>query len=152
MFRTIFGLVVGLAVGLALLSGEAPPQPEPQMVDLNVVALDNHGQAVTDLTRDELRVTDDGKPQTIAFFRHRDSALGAAPALGPDEVSNRSRANVPRATVILFDFLNENFGTRGTVANRLIHDLESLPSADYLYLYCLTMDGRLVAIHGLPRA
>jgi len=150
MFRTVFGLVVGLAVGLALLSGEAPPQPEPQMVDLNVVALDNHGQAITDLTRDELRVTDNGKPQTIAFFRHRDSALGAAPALGPNEVSNRSRANVPRATVILFDFLNENFGTRGTVANRLIHDLESLPSADYLYLYCLTLDGRLAAIHGLP--
>ena len=84
------------------------------MVDLNVVALDSHGQAVTDLTRDEFRVSDNGKPQTIAFFRHRDSTLGAMfPRWRPNEFSNRGRANVPRATLILFDLLNETFGTRG---------------------------------------
>lgn len=120
------------------------------MVDLNVVALDSHGQAVTDLTRDEFHVTDNGKPQTIAFFRHRDSALGAVPTLAPNEFSNRGRANVPRATLILFDLLNQRFATRGTTANQLVHDLGSLESADYVYLYCLTLDGRLYPIHGLP--
>ena len=120
------------------------------MVDLNVVALDNHGQPVVDLTSDEFRITDNGKPQTIAFFRHRDSALGAVPALALNEFSNRGGANVPRATLILFDLLNERFGTRGFTANQLVHDLESLESADYVYLYCLTLDGRLFPIHGLP--
>jgi VWFA-related protein len=150
IFRPVFGLVLSLAPGLALLYGHEPQQQELQMVDLNVVALDNHGQAVTDLTRDQFRVTDNGKPQTIAFFRHRDSALGAVPTLGPNESSNRGGANVPRATLILFDLLNERFGTRGATANRLVHDLESLESADYVYLYCLALDGRLVPVHGLP--
>jgi len=136
---------------LALVyGGDNPPQQEPQMVDLNVVALDIHGQPVVDLTRDEFRVTDSGKPQTIAFFRHRDEQLGPPPVLGSNEFSNRSRANVPRATLILFDLLNERFGTRGYTATQLIHDLGALESADYVYLYCLTLDGRLFPVHGLP--
>ena len=32
----------------------------------------------------------------------------------------------------------------------MVHDLESLESADYVYLYCLTLDGRLYPVHGLP--
>jgi VWFA-related protein len=145
LFRIVFGLVL-----LAPLYGIDAPQQEPQMVDLNVVALDNRGQAVTDLTRDEFRVTDNGKPQTIGFFRHRDSALGAVPKLAPNEFSNRGGTNVPRATLILFDLLNERFGTRGFTANQLVRDLESLEQADYVYLYCLTLDGRLYPVHGLP--
>ena len=78
-------LIFGVVSGLVFLYGSAP-QEEPQMVDLNVVALDSHGQAVTDLTRDELRVTDNGKPQTIAFFRHRDSSLGRRPYAGSQRV------------------------------------------------------------------
>ena len=64
------------------------------MVDLNVVALNSHGDAVTDLARDEIHVTDSGKPQTIAFFRHRDSGLGPPPRLGPNEFSNRTGKNI----------------------------------------------------------
>jgi VWFA-related protein len=158
IFRIRTVLVPCLALGMAQLYGNPPwqlygdntPQPEPQMVELNVVALDAKGQPVTDLTRDELRVTDSNKPQTITLFRHRDDALSAPPTLGPNEVSNRGRDNVPRATMILFDLLNERFGTRGGTANRLVHDLESLESADYVYLYCLTLDGRLIPVHGLP--
>jgi len=120
------------------------------MVELNVVAVDAKGQPITDLTRDELRITDSNKPQTITFFYHRDDALSTPPTLGPNEVSNRGRENVPRATMILFDLLNERFATRGGTANRLTHDLEPLESADYVYLYCLTLEGRLIPVHGLP--
>ena len=120
------------------------------MVDLNVIPLNSHGQPVTDLKRDEFAITDNGKPQTIAFFRHRNGALGTAPMFAPHEFSNRSGANVPHATLILFDLLNERFGTRGATANELIHSLESLESADNVYLCCLTLDGRLFPVHGLP--
>lgn len=158
IFRIGIVLVPCLALGLAQLYGNPPlqlygdnaPPREPQMVELNVVAIDAKGQPVTDLTRDELRVTDSNKPQIITFFHHRDDALSAPPILGPDEVSNRGRENVPRATMILFDLLNERFGTRGGTANRLVHDLQSLESADYVYLYCLTLDGRLIPVHGMP--
>jgi VWFA-related protein len=147
----VFRIVFGLALGLVSLYGDEPQQ-EPRMVDLNVVADDSRGRPVTDLTRDDFRVTDSGKLQTVAFFRHRDSGPVEAPKLEPNEYSNRAGANVPRATLILFDLLNEKFDTRGITANELIHDLGSLETADYVYLYLLTLDGRLYAVHGLPGA
>jgi VWFA-related protein len=120
------------------------------MVDLNVVAVDSHGEPVLDLTRDEIRVTDSGRPETIAFFRLRDSKRGPVRPLGLNEFSNRSANNIPRATLILFDLLNESFGTRGTAANELIRNLEALETPEYVYLYLLTLDGRLFPVHGLP--
>ena len=144
-----------LFVTLLLLEsvyGIDPLQEEARMVDLNVVALDGHGAPVTDLTRDDFRIADAGKPEAIAFFRHRDSAAKPAPRLAPGEYSNRSAANVPRATLILFDMLNQKFGTRGATNNDLIHDLQSVESADYLYLYILTVNGGLFPVHGLPGA
>ena len=143
----LFGLVLFDANGAPQL--EAPPR-EPQMVDLNVVALDSKGQPVTDLKPDELHIADNVKPQTIAFFRHRDSTLKLVSSLASDEYSNRSESNVPRATLVLFDLLNEKFGTRALTAHDLVRELGSLESADYVYLYCLTLDGRVVPIHGLP--
>ena len=144
-----------LFVTLLLLEsvyGIDPPQEEARMVDLNVVALDAHGAPVTDLTRDDFRIADAGKPEAIAFFRHRDSAAKPAPRLAPGEYSNRSAANVPRATLILFDMLNQKFGTRGTTNNDLIHDLQSVEATDYVYLYILTVNGGLFPVHGLPGA
>ena len=157
--RLVTGFALCFAVG-ALLRAQGPPmimgeesrQVEPRMVDINVVALDSHNQPITDLSRDELRISDNGKPQTVVFFRHRDESLAAAPTLALNEVSNRGRGNVPRATMILFDMLNERFGTRGSSASRLVHDLQSLESAEYLYLYLITLDGKLVPVHGLPGA
>jgi VWFA-related protein len=48
--------------------------------------------------------------------------------------------------------MNETFATRGLTANRLVHDLGSLETADYVYLYLLALDGRLYPVHGLPGA
>lgn len=135
---------------LAPVYGVDPPQEEPRMVDLNLVALDSHGAPVTDLARNDFQISDAGKVQTIAFFRHRDTAAKPAPRLAPGEYSNRSAGNVPRATLVLFDMLNQEFGTRGTTANNLIHDLQSLESSDYVYLYILTVNGGLYPVHGLP--
>ena len=57
---------------------------------------------------------------------------------------------MPRATLILFDMLNQKFGTRGNTTNNLIHDLQSVDSPDYVYLYILTVNGRLYPVRGLP--
>ena len=147
-----FPIVFWLALVLAPLYGDDPSQQDPRMVDLNVVAVDNHGRPITDLTRGDFRVSDSGKPQAMAFFRHRDSGPVRAPVLEPNEYSNRGGANVPRATLILFDLLNQRFDTRGYTANELVHALGSLETADFVYLYLLTLDGRLYAVRGLSAA
>lgn len=146
-----FRSALGLVLALASLRGDDRQQAEDP-VNLNVIAVDSHGQPVTGLTRDDFQVTDAGKPQKIAFFRHNDSKLWPVPQLGPNEFSNRRAASVPCATLILFDLLNERFGTRGAAWSQLVRYFEPLESADYLYLYLLTLDGRLYAVHGLPSA
>ncbi len=141
------GIALGLTLFVAALRGD--DSPELKLLDLNVVALDSHEQPVSDLTAGDFQVTDAGKPQKIVFFRHREAVLRPPPKLAPGEVSNRGSGSIPYATVILFDLMNEGFGTRGTAANQIIHALEKLESADYLYLYVLTVEGRLFAVHGL---
>ncbi len=141
-----------LALAWVPLRGDNPPQTETQLVDLNVIALDRRGQPVTDLTRDDFQVTDAGKPQQIVFFRHNHARLWPAPPLQPNEFWNRRGANIPHATVVLFDLMNQSFSTRGLGTNQLTYYLESLESADYLYLYFITIDGRIYSVHGLPNA
>ncbi len=121
-----------------------------RLLNLNVVALDEHKQPVTDLMADDFQITDAGKSQKIVFFRRRDESRWESPHLAPKEFSNRTSAGIPHATVILFDLLNESFSTRGYATNQIIHALENLQNADYLYLYILDVQGRLFGVHGLP--
>ena len=149
-FRIILSIAIALAIVIAPLQGDDISQPEPRLVDLNVIAVDGHGQPVNDLTSDDFQVTDAGKEQKLAFFHHTDSSRWQAQSLGPNEFSNRGGPEIPYATVILFDLMNEGFDTRGYALGQIVHSLENLESADYLYLYILTVDGRLFMVHGLP--
>jgi VWFA-related protein len=131
-----------------------PAEPEAQLklVDLNVVAFDNHNQPVTDLTAADFQVSDAGKPERIVFFRGNDAALLAGSQLGPREFTNRSGGQARHVTVILFDFLNDNMGASGAAEQQLVHALEKLESGDDLYLYFLTKEGRVFPVHPLPGA
>jgi VWFA-related protein len=142
-----FRFALGLAFALVTLRGDESPQP--RMLDLEVVAVDSHGQPVNDLTIEDFQVTDASRPQKIVFFRHRDSALWQVPKLAPHEVSNRGASAVPNATVILFDLMNESFGTRGSAADHITKCLQGLESAENVYLYMMTLEGRLFGVHGL---
>jgi VWFA-related protein len=124
-----------------------PPQPEPKLVFLNVIAVDAHGDPVTDLTSDDFQITDAGKLQKIAFFRHRDAKPEPALSLKPNEFSNRTSVNSSYPTVILFDVANIAFGSREEAANDPVRSLEPLEAADDLYLYLLLyQDGRLYPV------
>jgi hypothetical protein len=57
-----------LAFTLSALYPDDSSQPESKLLDLNVIAIDSHGQPVTDLTGDDFQVSDAGKQQKIAFF------------------------------------------------------------------------------------
>ena len=48
--------------------------PELKLLDLKVVAVDNHGRPVTDLTANDFQIVDAGKPQKIIFFRRNNTS------------------------------------------------------------------------------
>ena len=146
LVREMLGrMAIAQVLALALLSA----QDEPRLVSVNVVAVDSRGQPVTDLTRDEFQIVDDGKRQQPVFFRHLDGTPQLAATPGPGEFSNERRANAPHVTLVLFDLLNERFDTRALTANQIVEQLGGIEAGDDLFLYLLTLDGRLFAVHGL---
>jgi hypothetical protein len=74
----IIAIAIELVLVLAASQQAQTPQPEPKLVYLNVIAVDSHGDPVTDLTSDDFQIADAGKPQKIALFRHRDEKLSPA--------------------------------------------------------------------------
>jgi VWFA-related protein len=141
-----------IPVALFAFAPQRPQEPPPPaaMVNLNVVALDSKGQSVTDLTAADFKISDNGKPQTIASFRRRDAAPAAARPLAPRQYSNRSASGARHATVILFDLMNMQFTDRGYVFNQLTHALQQFEAGDHLYLYLIKMNGGLYPVHPLP--
>ena len=130
----------------ALTAGE----PASPVIKLNVVAVDARGQSVSDLTREEFEVFDNGKPQHIASFRRNDvKPLHVVPAAS-GELSNRSGTPITRATVILLDLLNATFDDRAYAVSQMIPALQRVEDSENVFLYLLTVNGTLYPVHGLP--
>jgi VWFA-related protein len=119
---------------------EAGPAIGPLVVRLNVAGLDKLGNPVSDLKSEELKITDAGKPQQIVYFRRDESERGTTAKGGPN----------PRATVILFDLLNESMSNRGFGTGEIVRTLQKLETTDYIYIYMLTKDGTLYPVHPVP--
>jgi VWFA-related protein len=145
MLRLLLGLLAA-----SLLAGDEAPKPDSRLIDLNVIALDAHGEPVTDLTADDFQVTDAGKSRTLSFFRHNGAQAEQIQPPGLNEFTNRVNGEPTHATVLLFDLMNEGFSSRGTAANEIVRYLQTLESADSLYFYILTINGRLVALRPIP--
>jgi VWFA-related protein len=126
----------------------APAQP--QVVSLNVVAMDKQGQPVTDLKAEDFQVQDDGKTQPIVMFHVNDSRHLSAAAPGPHEYTNRPPGTPMGATIILFDLLNGSFTDREYIVGTLVKALSNVESPGNVYLYLLTNNGTLFPIHALP--
>src|ERR1035441_5179522 len=119
----------GLAVWMCSAAGAGAqsvdlPRAAPPLVNLNVVAKDARGQAVTDLTGDDFRVVEGSKAQRVVSFRPNEQTVKRVMRAGPDEYSNRTGAPMTPVTVILFDLLNARFEDRGTMMNQLVPALE----------------------------
>jgi VWFA-related protein len=140
-------LIGSLALGASMLLAQAPNAAPVSLIRLNVAVLDPSGEPVTDLKIDDFQISDQGKPQRIAFFRANMSSPPQTTPLGPHEYSNRPGKALPHSTVILFDLLNENQSDRLDVWHKLGRSLQQLDSGDSLYLYLLTLEGGLSPIH-----
>jgi VWFA-related protein len=119
-------------IGAALLVAKQIPENTPQLVNLNVTAVDSHGQQVTDLRAEDLQIVDNGKPRPTVWLR----ALSR-------------KAPLPRATFILLDLYNADLAARGLGDNEVAHTLEGLGSGDNVYLYLLTSAATIYPVRGV---
>jgi VWFA-related protein len=134
-------LICSLALGASVLLAQAPSG----LVRLNVTALDSSSEPIEDLKASDFQISDQGKSQKIVFSRHNPTAP-AAP-LAPHEYSNRTSAEAPHSTVILFDLLNQNTADRLDAWHKLGKSLQQLESGESIYFYLLALEGNLIPIH-----
>ena len=119
-----------------------------RLVELDVVVRDKDG-AVTNLTKDDFTIFDNGKLQRVEVFSlstaERSKPKENQPPLPAGVVSNRSGKEAPRsATVILFDRLNtaDRFQRDGRL--QLLAYLKSARREDLTALYVLGDDLKLL--------
>ena len=150
-------LLILIALGTRLPLAAQTPKPEqtpksdPAQIfrSFRLVATGADGQPVADLRPEEIQISDEGKRYPLVFAR----LLGApskAAALGPREFSNRAQDRFSASTLILLDLLNANITERGAAWNEAIQSLEGLEHADDVFLYLLTPDASLFAVHAWP--
>jgi VWFA-related protein len=122
-------MTAGLFFGLSL-AGQQNSAGTPPLVNLNVTAVDSHGQPVPGLKAEDFQILDNGKPRKIVMVR---------------PLHHKG----PAATFILLDLFNADFAARGLSANEIVRALERLESADNVYLYLLTSTAKIFAIHAV---
>jgi VWFA-related protein len=107
-------VVAALAVSAAasVWAQEAPKKPsfpsDVEMVTVDAVVVDSHGNPVTGLTREDFVVKEDGKPQSIATFEafaiQQAHATASTPSVGEADKSE-TKPPAARSFAIVFDDL-----------------------------------------------
>lgn len=120
-----------------------------RLVQLNVIATDKKGEPVSDLTAADFVVLDNGRPQTIKFFRKEtDQPPAHSPQLlPPDTYTNQIRqtASVPASvTILLLDGLNTNISDQAYARQQAIKFLQQIQSQDRLAVFTLARDLRVL--------
>jgi VWFA-related protein len=119
-----------------LQSAQAPSPVAPsstvlrattRLVVVDVVAIDNKGNPVTDLKAEDFTVLEDGKPQKVSgfSFQRGSSATAVASSTGGGGFSNAPQyKNVSSLNVILLDAMNGNFAGHAYGRDELIKFLD----------------------------
>lgn len=122
-------------------------QAGTKLVEVDVVAK-SKGAPAKGLTKEDFTLTDNGKPQTIAFFSVRSATTLRQTAtetpLPPGTYSNRlthDSDSPGRTTVILLDQLDTPQELQGYVIPRIKKYVESKPAADRLAIFTITGRG-----------
>ncbi|MFC5864117.1 VWA domain-containing protein [Acidicapsa dinghuensis] len=106
-------------------SGEYHFQSDSNLVVVPVVVRDKQGRPVTGLTRNDFKLSDQGKQQTISQFEEEASPATSTPSsaqtTAPSTVASMAATPHPRFVAIYFDDLN-------TPAADLIHARDALSS------------------------
>jgi VWFA-related protein len=113
-----------------------------RLVQVSVVALDNHGNPIAGLSKDDFSVTDEGHPQAISIFTAETPASAAPPPmpLPANTFTNRFdlKGQDPGAvTIILFDALNTAFADQSLARKQILKFLKTLAPQDHVAIYAL---------------
>lgn len=118
---------------------------------IDVLATDKDGRPVKGLTKESFRVTEDGKPQTIAYFEeHRGLTPQkqrsiAMPQLPEDVFSNYSPIGTPPAVnILLLDALNTPMADQIYLRQAAEHYLKTLKPGSRLAIFTLGLKLRFV--------
>jgi VWFA-related protein len=119
-----------------------------RLVEVDVVVRDNNGP-VTNLTKDDFTIFDNGKAQNVEVFSvstaERSKPAEDVPLLPAGVVSNRHRNEAPTsATVILFDRLNTADRYQRDGLLQLLAYLKSARREDLTAIYVLGDDLKLI--------
>src|SRR5918992_5697754 len=82
-----FLVLCGALVTAAVLGAQDPPTPTfragTTLIEFTFVALDAQGNPVTDLTKDDIVITENGQPRVVEFFRFDGAPPQPSPAKLP---------------------------------------------------------------------
>lgn len=99
---------IAIWVALMAASAQTPPQPAPpdtvirinvNLVQVDAVVTDSHGNPVTNLTSDDFEILQDGKRQHITNFSYISTAEAAMPHAQPKPAAKKGAPPVPPAKV-----------------------------------------------------
>jgi VWFA-related protein len=162
-------LVASLSMGVLSQTGQTAPPPTPpsqgtaapqqqapvyetatvlkaitRLVVVDVVATNGKGEAITNLTKEDFTLLEDGKPQGIRTFSLQQAAPekgqnpGALPALPDNITTNIPRYNVNNAlNIILIDALNTTTLNQAYARDEMIKYLRTIPEGQPVAVYSL---------------
>lgn len=147
--RLLTLLLFGVAIpGFAQAPSASGPifQSNTELVQVSVIAVDQHGQPVADLRQEDFQVFDNGKPQPLRVFVGEKPGNSRPSPPPPGTFTNqyadyRSRSDY---TVILLDWLNTGFAAQGYVRERLLRMLRAIAPDDKVALYVNEWNLRVV--------
>jgi VWFA-related protein len=137
---------------------------DTRVVQIDVIVTDSHSKPVTDLSKQDFTVTDNGKPRVIDIFSiNRGEAEPAGPAsmsspsapntqsklLPPNVFSNRN-AGPPElpghSTVIVLDQVNAFFEDAGYARQQVMNLMSKLKPDERIALYVIARKRGLVVV------
>lgn len=133
-----------------------------RIVDVGVSAFDRKGKPVTDLKPEDLKITDNGRLQTLRSFGRATTASAALPATAedaqPDQYTNRIDAAggaqsavgtvAGNSTILLLDATNLRFEDLTRARQQILKVLGTLPASEPVGLYVRVGYGFKVLVEG----
>jgi len=133
-------LLVALAATAAFQAPDPTFRSGTRLVEAEVVVRNRNGP-VTNLTKDDFTILDEGKPQRIQVFHAGPSVSNAQTVpVPPGAVSNRGSfaSNAPAGyTAVLFDQLNTRFDLKEYERNALVKFLRHMDPSEHVAIYVL---------------
>ena len=146
-------------VSVAVATFAAQQEPTPifragtTLVEFTIVATDERGRPVTDLTQNEIAIVQNGKPQPVAFFRFEGSAFApgavepARESIAPGIFTNRpeySPGPARNVTAIVIDSLNTLPEDQVAVKAQVMQYLRALAPNTRVAVYALGSNLRIL--------